>query len=663
MSTVDGDTPVASTRQLPPDLQLHILSLLPPNEIACTARLTSKGAAQRFSTPHHLTAFFSLPLPPHVTAPCWIHAVQPAAHSLSHKQRLLLPSTAARSGSTTNLALAWELLQPCLLSQLLQSGHYTRHLSVCGIDPGVAAATAGHVHLLPWLLIHNLTLPSTRILAAAAQHCNLASLRTAYQLICEHSARSISSGSTGAGNPQRTRVDLLLRDSVLDAAAASLTQDANEKVAWLLEQQQQQQQQHDSRAGVSSETTALCCSPKLSLRPATAVAAAAAGNLHLMQWLRQQGCKMGRYEVLASALRHGDLAAVRWLVEEAGCSLPAAHQHGLPVAAAASGSVPLLKWLLARGVVPVTESAMVAAAAAGALDAVRFLHHECGQELTRAVFSAACGSGCIPTAAFLHQAGCPMGHNAYLSTAQRGDAAMVTWLAAEAHCPRGPNTVTTLVVWWPWKRTCGGGGGVARPAVAGGAGTLQEGLLASVRLMVEAGAPTGGTVTLNQAAGRGDLGLVRYLHEAAGCALDSSTMCWAAKGGCPALTEWLVTQGRGLPPQPSSGPSLVGDPYVAAGRNNDLATLECLRRLGVGMRRGALPAAVWEACDVEVLRWLVGQGAAADGEVLGEALEAAVGQRGPRGSVVVGGGLEVVVWLKELQVTRGSLTGKGELTA
>ncbi len=83
-------------------------------------------------------------------------------------------------------------------------------------------------------------------------------------------------------------------------------------------------------------------------------------------------------------------------------------------------------------------------------------------------------------------------------------------------------------------------------------------------------------------------------------------MAAAGEGGCEALLELLLQQ---------PGCLLAGgrgrSPYVAAARNGDRATLAALRRLGVpwGAVDVVVQAVRKERCRLDVVRWLVEQGA------------------------------------------------------
>ncbi len=115
------------------------------------------------------------------------------------------------------------------------------------------------------------------------------------------------------------------------AAVAASAIDAEAKVEWVL-----------------AEGRGSC-----RLQESTAAAAARSGDLGRLRWLRERGCPMG-LSTLESALQHADLAVADWLVDEAGCELPAAAgQEGvcsdlLAAAAMSPDGVPKLQWLRER---------------------------------------------------------------------------------------------------------------------------------------------------------------------------------------------------------------------------------------------------------------------------------------------------------------------------
>ncbi len=470
--TERSDSAGDSEPRLPAELQARVLQFLPPNECALSGRLVGKGAWKRLNQPHHCTASFRLPLPPHaVDDPAWQPHLQQAFKQAPMRAKLQYLSAAASSGSVLNLEVAWRLLQPCLFPELLphpvgdtqgprnQHHHhhpvldiYTHCLRPNDLDPGAAAVAFGHAHAFAWLVQHGCPLEPQRTLVAAAEHCDLAGLKQAWGLLCPR----LDPG-------RRMEVPLL-------AAAAAVRspthQTACAKLAWLLLLTAEAAQPQ----GPAAEPWP-CRSLVLT---AAAVAAAASGNVQLLQWLcDEQGLDLARKSprtllpskgrwsesVLAAVLEGGDMDLVRWLVGERGYPLPSSQaDEGWEdessddaseawEGAARGGSVEAMRWLLGSGV-PVQEGAIGAAAGAGRLKAVQFLHAECGLRLTEGVFVEAAGSRGLPTAQWLLQAGCPMSPEAYDSAAKAGDAAMVEWLATEAKCPLGQDTMRDAVRFW-----------------------------------------------------------------------------------------------------------------------------------------------------------------------------------------------------------------------
>lgn len=574
-NSIDSPSDTDTSRQLPREVMHRVLQLLTPNELALNGRLTCRDASLHFADPPFSTLHLDQPLPPDVlTCPHVLGRAAECARLLPFWSRLQLLSTAAASGCTTNLTLAWQLLQPALIPELLSSGHYLR-LTWRQLlpDPGTAAARAGHAHLLPWLVARcrELLSPSSA-LAAVAQQCDLAALQEAWQLL------------------KQVDPSLALGGLAVDAAAESRTPDTAAKLGWLLAQLQQQQQ----HSGPNS------------LHVHAALAAARCGNV---QRLRELGDAVRSERVLWATLRHADSVDVAtWLVDVGGCPLPdpqadvlTCRQLAAAAASAKHESVVKLRWLAGRGVLAVdAESLLVDAAAGGQLDAVRFLYDiqpEDGKRaaLSGAVFVAAVRSGSVRMAEWMvrqNGGSCLADAVAYHAAAEMGDVGMLRWLAVDAGCPRGVLTVQDVIFRWP---------------VAGGA-KGRGGLLQAVRVLLDAGFPQGPS-PVSLAAERGDLELVRLLHEEYGLELQADVLVWAAKGGCEALVEWglerVVGAGR-------EGQVQWERVWCAAAKHGDLGTMECLRRLGVPWGQGLLRRAVVEHLPLAAVRWMVGQGAPAD---------------------------------------------------
>ncbi len=142
-------------------------------------------------------------------------------------------------------------------------------------------------------------------------------------------------------------------------------------------------------------------------------------------------------------------------------------------------------------------------------------------------------------------------------------------------------------------------------------------LAQAVWVLLEAGCPPGGGAdredSIGAAAQLGYLDLVRHLRDERGVAFAPGTLAAAARGGCVPVVEWLVGAGC------RAGAGADNDPYLAAVTTSctaDVATLSCLRHLGVPWNASVLRWAVDHGVSLRVLRWMVEQGAPWDEDVM-----------------------------------------------
>ncbi len=590
---VDGASNNALPPQLPPALQLHVLSFLPPNDRALSGRLVSPDAADALTGPDHCTASLSQPLPSHA-APWAVGAGRQHVRQLSLNHKLGLLCTAAASGSEVNLEAVWTLLQPSVFPELLERYQNLWNPSSKPLaDPGVAAVQAGHPQLLGWLVRH---CPGQvnfgRVLQAVARHCDLAGLQATWRMLQTRSYRG-------------RRVVLALAQRVLDAAAGgSGSGDAVAKMEWLM------------REGRAS------CSPDRN----TAAAAARSGDLGRLRWLRDRGCPMDREGVLESALRHADLTVAQWLVDKARCRLPAAGNtrewHMLLMAAvSAQDALAKLQWLGERGAQPLHRAGEVrlaelarAAAAAGCVDVLQHLRSlpgltpEQDRGLLLAAFTSPCAVKSIPMLEHLRRAGVELTPSTFSKVA--GSLDTVRWLARQVSSRPSTDDLTRLILKWPHD-----------------APSHSRDLLQGVQLLVgQMGFTDWGVPQWQKeqvvyaAARRGDLALVQYLlQQLPGYQPGGKVLVAAAEGGCEALLEWLVEQHPGCLEGPWGMPA-----YVTPAKVGDRGTLAALRRLRVPWGAGdVVVQAVREGAEAPALRWLVEQGAPVGGA---GAMEAAVGR-------------------------------------
>ncbi|KXZ47029.1 hypothetical protein GPECTOR_38g266 [Gonium pectorale] len=288
----------------------------------------------------------------------------------------------------------------------------------------------------------------------------------------------------------------------------------------------------------------------------TCAVAAGCDLAGLQRYVKQRG--WGRERVscqevaLAAAAGSGTpdwVAKVEWL-EARGCRRT---ERVAAAAARCPDAAARLAWLRDRGY-PLSVLALRAAVEAGSAEAVQLLLSSCGpvqpRSLARSVEAASEG-GRLAVLQALAAAGYPLdAAGAARRAAHGGQLHVLAWLVAEA--------------------------------------------------------PGGAAVELDQrlfaAAGEsGSAELLAWLRER-GCPWGEDALMGAVAAGCEEALEWLVQRRC---PVPSDG-----SPYVTACRNGDLATLRCLRRLGVGWGWAGtvLEAALRGDVGPAALRWLLEAG-------------------------------------------------------
>ncbi len=605
-------------RALPPEVTLRGLSFLPHNALAYAGRLACKDAAQLCAQPKQCTLLLSEPLPPSPQAfDLALAKAQQGVSALSFRRQLNLFSTAAASGSQANLELVWALLRPRVCPELLSSGRNQAHAFYADpVDPGVAAATAGHLHLLPWLLAHcpGLVDPA-KTLAAVAGHCDLAALQEAWDVLRERwdlavdaivqgERRTLAGWHQQLGDSTAKSVATCRWGQVLDAAAACKRPGGSAKLEWVIQ-----------AGGGSSLVTA-----------DTVAAAMRLGHLDRVRWLLREfpwvRVGPGKGDIIAAALELSDLGVTEWLVDEVGCTLPKAEDlescSSLGEAAARSGSMAKLRWLADRGLPLTTEGALSGALAGGHMEVLRFLREEAGnttalEEFVWEMQAAASGNPCA--VAWMLQGGNRVSFQAYSSAAACGDQAMVKWLVREAS--QGVQLLRQLdsvILAWPESNSAD-----------------DEELFAVASFMLKAaGRDTGGMWGAAQrAAERGYLPLLRLLLEhPPGYAYSKRWLIpeAAAEGGCENVVKYLVLE-------PSTGPRgwsfhhTPPDTWICslpALINGDLATANLLHgMLGLAWPRDALSQAVRKGCFLSALQWMVEQGAPVGPQEVRQALEGA----------------------------------------
>ncbi|GLC70449.1 hypothetical protein PLESTF_000974700 [Pleodorina starrii] len=438
---VSQSTPDGSSIWLP-GIVACIANHLPANEVASTLRQIDKATSDQLA--HHKTLRLSLPSPIHVFRERW---GRPGAfRALSRKQRFQLLCLTAASGSVANLEIALANAGLDLRCELLEAAAAAGQLGMCKVlgargcpwgDSLSAAAKAGHRHVCEWLLASgcpfhwNVVCSAARggredllqwlltelqdrpnvsvcdsLLRAAAESLSLAALQRLWQ--------QLMAGRHGSELQQQLeQLDEEDRDLIMVAAAGSTTPDWQAKVEWL--------------EGLGYPRTARACEFAVRAGDGDAVVAR-------LQWLRGRGYPL-EAEVADAAVFFGNLAALRFLVEQAGVRptgdesdvteaarqghlavLQYLHASGLPVHArlvagdaARAGHLPLVAWAVeSLGVAPADGAAWLldCAAASGNLELMAWLHDR-GWALGPKAFPNGAESGCEEALEWLVERGCP----------------------------------------------------------------------------------------------------------------------------------------------------------------------------------------------------------------------------------------------------------------
>ncbi|PNH09463.1 hypothetical protein TSOC_003908 [Tetrabaena socialis] len=423
----------------PPDIWLpELLQLLagslPPTEVACVLRLTSRAAAAQFRGPLHTTIRLSHPVPHREFA--WRWGRPGAMRGLSQSRRRQLPCLTARSGSLANLEVLlaggdrgmvlqdrvydaaaaagqlevcrWLHLQGCprgagALLGAARGGHQAvcewLLASGCALDRRAAgeAAGGGHVGLMQGLLRADPSPDVPALARGVAEGCELHTLQRLHDTLLD---------SVGA--------ELALEDRglVVAATAASPTPDWRAKVEWL--------------AARGYPRSDLACQ----------AAARRPDGAARLGWLRQQGYGLTP-AVAEEAAGAGNVGALE-LALAAGVVLDAAAARRAARRAAEGGHLAALRVLLRAGGPSALRCAAPAAAEQGHLGAVEWLLGALGatEVLTAGVFAAAARSGSVELLAWLRARGCPWSARVFAAAAEGGSEEQLEWLA-EAGCPMG----------------------------------------------------------------------------------------------------------------------------------------------------------------------------------------------------------------------------------
>jgi hypothetical protein len=268
-------------------------------------------------------------------------------------------------------------------------------------------------------------------------------------------------------------------------------------------------------------------------------------------------------EVLIGAAAAASVPKLQWLHVDQNCRLPPSICHY----AARSGSIGLLKWLRQHGSALNAETC--AGAAAGAhIHVLQYLHDE-GCEWDESACSTAAWHGHLPTLQWLHEQGCPWDPNEICGDAAYSDSINMLLYLKQQGCEHKEDAMV---------------------------GAAEGAKLAVCHFLIAEQCPCDAEACA-EAAARGHLEIVRFLHES-GCPWDVDTICVrAAESGHIELLQYLQQQGC----------VFTAGAMTAAAALGHLQTCKILRAQQcpwdtIACRYAALNS------HVETLRWLHEQG-------------------------------------------------------
>ncbi|KXZ45383.1 hypothetical protein GPECTOR_55g289 [Gonium pectorale] len=502
-----GTIPVAcaSSRVFPklqPELTAKIVSCLDPNDVPFF-RLVNKAAAAQFSGPQHTTIRLSEPVAPHAFAAHWL--APGAARGLTQNRRWQLLCLTAASGVVANLEMAVRAagclptykvfvaaastgkLEPCqwlwdhgcptkdlycessgLLAAAAGGGH--RHvcewlltLDLAWSSGGAAeAARGGHVGLMEWLqqvrpqLNVHTTSPAwekRKLVEGAADGCDLATLQQQWgdgDLLDERAKEEALVAAAGSPTPDwAAKVEWLEAQGCLKdlgaAAAAAVCSDAASRLAWL--------QGRGYPLGTGTVCTAAEVGNLAAVQylleeagveedgsyPETATfIAAREGHLEVLQALHSADWCFDAEDMVLEAAENGHLHVLAWLVELEGEEWLGSGSD-LLTAAARSGNMELLTWLVERGCDGWSDDATTSAAASGCEEALEWLvARGCPMKDDGSPYTMPCRDGDLAMARLLRRMGAPWGPagSVVMETALVAPVPMLRWLLEEG-CPVG----------------------------------------------------------------------------------------------------------------------------------------------------------------------------------------------------------------------------------
>ena len=262
--------------------------------------------------------------------------------------------------------------------------------------------------------------------------------------------------------------------------------------------------------------------------------AARGGHLHVVEWLREMGCPCDHTTISYAALA-GNIHVMEWLHEKDGRRL-----HPLPCDFAAKGGhLPSLQWLRHREY-SLAPSCLLAAASKGHAEVVRWLWTAQGIEIPYESLAAAARCGSKETIEALREGGAIWFADVTLAAAQGGHMKLLRWLC-ESQCDVGPGTCAVLaqcnnvaMLEYLRENRCSWDEDTTNAAA-------EAGHLALLKWVTARGCPWSEETCASAAYG-GHLEVLQWLREQ-GCPWSNDTTSKATQQGHFHVLKWAISQG------------------------------------------------------------------------------------------------------------------------
>jgi hypothetical protein len=318
------------------------------------------------------------------------------------------------------------------------------------------------------------------------------------------------------------------------------------------------------------------------------------GHLEMLQWLQNAAGGVLADWVLHEAARNGHVHVVEWVVLNAGASVADLANLDVIHAAAVVDNIDVAKFVLSRGLLPLSSSVMDATAGYGQLELLQWMYENGGEGCTDSAIDQTASNGHLDTVQYLHSKGLNASTKAMDGAARNGHFEVVKFLdenrfegcTLEAFSSAvRKNRLDVAQYLFEHRRADCTSVSIDRVARKGGIEMLKW-------LQNNCPDAHGSTDAMDDAAANGKLEVVRFLHDnrTEGCTMG--VMDQAAGNGHLDVVKWLHFNR-------TEGCTTGAMDYAAK-----YGHLTIVKFLHTHRAEGCTTAAMNEAHNLEILQWL-----------------------------------------------------------